>query len=228
MSLSYDGENIFKTSKNDLDSYEKFQNEQREQGLAILNGIETKNRMKALVKWKQWCPKVYKNASIKAIRGFDPESADNITEAVKESKASGIPQSLIIRSADNTKGKTWAMYAYITNLIGAYIIDEPDSQVKIISEAELFSNLTDFVEKRSTMRSLFGPKVKVIGIDNVGRHEKDADKVWPIIEDKARNTNIGFVLCMTTKPNTPGDRNFYKHIQGIAENATFVSLKGRR
>ena len=229
MPIRYDGTNIYHQNKTDYDAYNAYMREQRQMSDDAINEQRRNESKRSWEQWMQWCPQDFRDASIESIRSHDPEVSDALEKAVKVSKESHVPSSVILGSYSYNnpyykpgsdkpseqrkliaKGKTWAMYAYVSALYAAGVIDDPIHQVVLITEAMMLDKLTSW-QNDGWLDTVFTPDTKLVIIDNINsgagemKRAKYGTDAWNRFSEEAnKHDGIGFVLSFSGDFNDMG------------------------
>lgn len=229
MPIRYDGTNIYRQNSTDYDAYNEYMRSQREMSEKAINAQRKKESQRSWEQWMRWCPQDFRDASIESIRSHDPDVSDALSKAVEESKRLGRPSSVILGSKayDNPnfkpgsdmpseqrrlipKGKTWAMYAYVSALYAAGAIDDPIHQVSLTTEAMMLDKLTSWKDD-GWLDSVFTPDTRLVIIDNINsgagemKRMKYGTDAWNrFAEEACKHDGIGFVLSFSGDFNDMG------------------------
>lgn len=225
MPITYDGRNIYRKNNVDYNAYNDYMQAQKKRGDEAVKKQVKKQREVSWEQWMQWCPQDFRDASIESIGEHDPQVEEKLNKAVAASVRRNVPYSIILGSAQKEnpnyvkgsnkpgesryyipKGKTWAMYAYVSALYEAGVIIDPIHEVKIITEAELLDKLTTWNERdmNKWLASIFDKDVKLIIIDNINggagsmKRTKNGMDAWNrFLDESVKHDGIGYVLSFS-------------------------------
>lgn len=240
MPIRYDGRSIIRHNTINYDAYKEYERRQ-----ALEDKRLTKLRMQKLSKesyseWIKWCPESFKDASIESIGKHDDKVMDILYEAVKISEQKGIPQSLIIGSSCGDhrtgslkiipKGKTWAMYAYISALCKAHIITDPINQVYITDEVTMIDNNINWRDDGQFMNTVFSPDHRLVVVENINsdagamKRKKYGDDAWGRFVAAAEGKNVGIVMLFSGDYDDMSLRDTKKTVEKLMNSASEAIL----
>ena len=239
MPIRYDGRSIIRHNIINYDAYKEYERKQ-----ALEDKRLTKLRMQKLSKesyseWIKWCPENFKDASIESIGKHDDEVMRTLYEAVKISEQKGTPQSLIIGSRKNRinsglavipKGKTWAMYAYISALCNSHIITDPINQVYITDEVTMIDNNINWRDDGQFMNTVFSPDHRLVVVENINsdagamKRKKYGDDAWGRFVAAAEGKNAGIVMLFSGDYDDMSLRDTKKTVEKLMDNASKAIL----
>lgn len=206
MVISFDGNDIIRHSEIDIESYKKWKAQQDKK----LNGIlmrENRQNMSASVdNWMDSLPDEYKNATIRGISEYDPAAGELMDREMRSSIRKNHPSNIIIHSTTESSGKTWALYAWIEDLVRNKVIKNPADEIKVISENELSEILQtyniniDISTKQRKFKEVFTPSRKVLAVTDCGslsdlRKSRRVD-LWSKVMSHIKGTKVSFVCTM--------------------------------
>lgn len=223
MPIIYDGNRIYRKNNIDYNAYNDYQRIQKEKSESIIKTIDTEVSKVSWEQWLAWCPQDFKDASIVSIGEHDPDVMNQLNKAVEKSESRGYPYSVILGSEAKEnpkyvrggkepkkiipKGKTWAIYAYVSALYEHKIITDPVKQVKMLTEAEILDKLSEWKneEREAWLRTIINDEVRLVIIDNISggagtmKRQKYGDDAWGRLVDAAckYDYKMGFVLSFS-------------------------------
>jgi hypothetical protein len=231
MSLNYDGEHLLRSNENDMDAYTRYLREQDKSVEEILREAERESVHTALHAWYPLVPRAYKKSMFSSVKDKYPEAATHLEEAINEARSTEKIPSLMVASENiKYKGKTWTIYAYLKALVRYGLLEDPEHQIKVLTESELVRQLSDFSTRNAFSKKVFESDVKVLVIDNIGApmtgpDENKRGSVWADFNDKARQSGIAFVLGMALPTKSKGYPSTYTTIEPIASDCIQLVLK---
>lgn len=176
MPIRYDGNSIIRHNNIDYRAYAEYSEARRRESERLAREAARRNAKESYREWIQWCPPAFRNATIDSIGEHDPDVMRTLREAVMESSRTGLPCSLMIGSkgyrdnANNSvlpKGKTWAIYAYISELSRRGVITDPMRQVIMISEEDVLDKNTNWRDSGSFMKEVFDDDHRLVVVENI-------------------------------------------------------------
>lgn len=234
MGLSFDGTDIIKKPKLDLDRYRRWQQKQEERLGRIRSEAAGKATGAARKAWAAMVPDVYKGATLESVKSYDPEAADRFRE-LADLWASGKKRSnVLIYSNNDSRGKTWALYAWLTELVDRGVYQDPQREIVIVNEAWLTDDLYGFKTREAAKARLMDDHVKMIAVDSVGRvthSDAVAQAAWGMFKEciSGRRLNLS---CVADQSIDPENQSLYmkqavRRLKdfGIYDKLTPVELK---
>ena len=211
MPIRYDGTRIFHKNTIDYAAYDSYQKEQKQRSRQDVDAVQKRIRERSYEQWKQWCPRDFRDATINSIGKHDPDVKDALIRAVKSSMQKGNPTSVMLGSKSRrtpsgitmARGKTWAMYAYVSSLCKAGVINDPVKEVLILTEATLLDRNTDWRDGGQYMKEVFSEERKLVIVDNINggagamKRQKYGDDAWGRFVEAGQGRGIGFVFSFS-------------------------------
>ena len=221
MPKSYDGKHIYRRNIIDYNAYNEFKKAQEKISDDSVREQNEKNREESWDQWMTWCPQDFRSASIESIGAHDPDVEKALNDAIAQSTP-GNPSSVILgsREYDNPdyirgsndpkhaltlipKGKTWAMYAYVSALYSHGIITDPVSEISMITEANLLDKLTSW-KNDDWLKTVFTDRTRLVIIDNINgdagmmKRQKYGLDAWDrFVEEAMKHNGIGYVFSFS-------------------------------
>lgn len=224
MVLSFDGTDIIKKPKLDLDRYKLWKQKQEQQLGSITHAAESRKTDAARKAWATMVPDVYKGATLASVRSYDPAAASKFTELADLWTSGKKKSNVIIYSNNGSRGKTWALYAWLTELVDRGVYPDPLREIVIVNEAWLTDDLYGFRTREAAKARLMDEHVKMIAIDSIGRVTQSdavAQAAWGMFKEciSGRRLNLS---CVADKAFD----EFYmrKAVQRIDEVGIFKRL----
>lgn len=211
MPIQYDGRKIIRHNVINYNAYKEYEEKQIREDRRLSDQRKKQLSKDSYEEWIRWCPENFRNASIESIGNHDPDVMNTLYEAVRTSKNIGRPQSLIIGSHEQRlregvirpKGKTWAMYAYISELCKEHIITDPINEVYMMDEYTMMDKNTDWRDNGRFMDEVFDTKHKIIIIDNINsdagvmKRKKYGDDAWGRFVNAADGKSVAIVMLFS-------------------------------
>lgn len=237
MVVSFDGNDIIRHSEIDIESYKKWKTQHDEKLNHILIKESRQNMSVSVNNWMDSLPDEYKNASIKGLSKYDPAAGEIMDEEMRFSIKKNHPKNIIIHSTTESSGKTWALYAWIEDLVRNKVITNPADEIKVISENELSDILQtynisiDINTKQRKFKEVFTPSRKVLAITDCGvlndlRKSRRID-LWSKVMSNIKGTKMSFVCTMAHQIGdnaTPIMQDEVVAMEKIIKRSTIVNI----
>jgi hypothetical protein len=218
--VTFDGDDIFIRPKIDPESFIRWKRRQEKDLGKILKQEQAEREDKAIDRWKQMVPDLYKGATVESVSKYDPHVADAMTRmAGMIIDNPSIPRHLALSSdtikyADPDgqahkralKGKTWAAFAYLDCIVrSTSLITDPENEISYALESQILDDLYSYTTKKDTLRRLVNGQKKIIIIDSCGQVAGGLSKIRSdvfntLIDAVNANGHISMVLVISSNP----------------------------
>lgn len=204
MAISFDGVDIIKHPSVDIKSYEQWKKNHDSNIDRMLEKETVEAEHEAVREWAKSIPDEYKKASIAKLSKYDHAAGSLMRKALDRSISKGRPRNMVIHSSTKASGKTWAVYAWIEDLVRNHVIRDPENEVYVTTEAELINTLTNYGDQQmmnSTRRTVFTHRRKLIVITDCGamldRQKKTRISFWEKVLSYVHGTSVAFACTMS-------------------------------
>ena len=207
MTVTFDGESIIHNPKPDFDRYAEWRRRRAQDDAKILSQETMTGIRDAVRRWIASIPVVYRSASIDGIAEYDPAAADIMKTIADKWERTGIPQSVIITSTTGKRGKTWALWAWLKELVARGIIPIPEHQIAVLQESDVMNRVFSFDTRSQTLRDIFTPERLVLGIDGCGAIDRSArvrKDVWALMIEAIHDRRDFAFACTLTRSTIVG------------------------
>lgn len=223
--ILFDGTDIIKRPRLDLDAYNKWRRQMLDE-LPDLERAEEKTASEAMREWMEQIPAVYKGASVEAVESYDPTAAAEIREYVAHCSDNNEPcKNAMIYSNHEIRGKTWAMYATLHEMVRCGLMTDPVNEIRVITEAKMISELFDFGTQKKTLAWLTSSEVKVIAVDAIGLVEQSnrvMNKAWGLLKDRLVGRQVRFI-CVAACPLGPDQKLRMTNVINVLRDNSIIN-----
>ena len=229
MGLSFDGTDILKKPKLDFDRYRQWKKRQDERVGSISVATEGRKTAEARRAWSAMVPDVYKGATLDSVQSYDPAAAASFREYADMWMA-GSKKNICISSNNGSRGKNWAMYAWLTELVDRGAFPDPQREIVIVNEAWMMDDLYGFSTREEAKARLLDEHVKMIAIDSIGRVIKSdsiAKSAWGMLKEciSGRRLNLTCVADKACKDKKDMEVYMKSSVERMEEVGIWQRLK---
>ena len=181
--VTFDGDEIYVRPPINHEDFMKWKARQDEDLSKIIREEREEESGHALNDWKRMVPVLYRGATLDAVREYDDHAAGvmkDLSQMVQDDPE--IPRHLAISSetvkyiGDDgkthrraIKGKTWAAYAYIDQIVRTTnLITDPEHEIICVQESSILNDLYGFATRKRTLDRLTRGR-KILMIDSCGQ-----------------------------------------------------------
>ena len=215
--VTFDGSDIYVHPSVDHEKYMEWKRRQDEELSVILSREKTMESESAIEEWKKIVPVLYRGATVDSVNEYDTRAAGvmrSLADSIKDKPS--IPQHLALTSAivsitDSQgkihkrpiKGKTWAGYAYIDQIVRTSgLITDPEREIVCTQESAIIGDLYGFSTRRATLDYLLNGR-RIVMVDSCGQMtgydaKNRADAFTTLIDGVNTAGNVSLILIISS------------------------------